>query len=350
MLANLAGPTVRIADLADPAERRRIDDFVRGQAECGPFHRPGWSRGVEAGTGQPAHYLVAERGDGTISGVLPLSRIGSPIFGTALVSAGFGVGGGIAAMDEEAIQALADAAWAAAQAQGCASVELRGGPVPSRWQKEEGVYAGFARALPKGDEAILKAIPRKQRAEVRRAMGLGLEVRSGRSPELVDLHYRVYAESVRNLGTPVFPRSLFRAMLEEFGEDADILVVLGQGRPTAAVLSFYDKGTVFPYWGGGTRDARRLRANDLMYFALMRQASERGCARFDFGRSKVGTGAFAFKKNWGFTPEPLTYARQGAHRDINPLSPKHRMVTSLWQRLPLGVANRLGPFIAKGLG
>jgi FemAB-related protein (PEP-CTERM system-associated) len=162
--------------------------------------------------------------------------------------------------------------------------------------------------LPLSDEGILKAIPRKQRAEVRRAQTLGLHMWVGRSERDVEDHYRVYSESVRNLGTPVFPRRLFSAMLDAFGEQADILTVSKDGRPVASVFSLYFNGCVYPYWGGGTADARALRANEHMYHELMRHAVGRGCTRFDFGRSKVGTGAYAYKKNWGFEPRLLRYA------------------------------------------
>jgi hypothetical protein len=116
------------------------------------------------------------------------------------------------------------------------------------------------------------------------------------------------------------------------------------------VLSLYFKGVVHPYWGGGTRESRRLRANDLLYYALMSRSAARGCTAFDFGRSKIGSGAFAFKKNWGFAPRPLIYAAKGAHREVNPASPRYRLQTAAWRRLPLPVANRLGPLLARGLG
>ena len=213
---------------------------------------------------------------------------------------------------------------------------------------------GFVRPLAPDDEAELNAIPRKQRAEVRRALGHDLVVETGSGARDRAAHHAVYAESVRNLGTPVFPRALFAAVLDAFGEDADILTVRREGQPVASVLSLYDRGTVMPYWGGGTRAARTLRANDLLYFALMRHARARGCTAFDFGRSKAGTGAAAFKKNWGFAGRPLPYAIRTADgqapRSINPLDPKYRLQVAAWQRLPLAVANRLGPWIARGLG
>ena len=141
--------------------------------------------------------------------------------------------------------------------------------------------------------------------------------------------------------------------MDAFGDDADILNVLHEGQPLASVLSLYHRGAVMPYWGGGTHAARTMRANDVMYYALMNHARGRGCDRFDFGRSKVDTGAYHFKRNWGFTPEPLAYATWTADgqapRDVNPLSPRYKAKIALWQKLPLGLANRIGPFIANGL-
>jgi FemAB-related protein (PEP-CTERM system-associated) len=349
VLANLGGFAIRAANLRDPSDRRLIDDFLDAHPQAQPFHRPCWIRGVERGTGQDGHYLIAED-SGKTCGILPLSRIRSPLFGNALVSTGFGVGGGIVSSSDKAVEALAQAAATLAEREKCSTIELRGGPIPDGWQREEGLYAGFRRELPFGDEQILASIPRKQRAEVRRTLAAGLDVEAGRSERLVDQHYQVYAQSVHNLGTPVFPRALFEAMLDEWHDAADIIVVRSGDEPVAAVLSLYDSDTVFPYWGGGTQAARPLRANNLLYFALMRHAAERGCRTFDFGRSKVGTGAFAYKSNWGFSPTPLVYARKGRARDVNPLAPKRRLQTAVWKRLPLPIANRLGPLIARGLG
>ncbi len=189
---------------------------------------------------------------------------------------------------------------------------------------------------------------------MRRAQSFGLSVEVGSSAQDQSAHYRVYSESVRNLGTPVFPRALFKAMLAGFGHEGDILTIRKDGRAVSSVLSFYFNGTVYPYWGGGTREARNLRANELLYFELMRHAAARGCTRFDFGRSKFGTGAFAYKKNWGFEPQPLAYALRTADgsgaRTINPNDPRYRLQVALWRKLPLWAANRLGPAIARGLG
>ena len=338
---------VREADLADPAQVARIDAFVCDHRDATPFHLTAWSRAVETGCGQRAHYLIAERADGGIAGVLPTTAMRSPLFGKALVSTGFGVDGGILG---DAIEPLASGAWELALRLGCPGVELRGGPAPVGWETDETSYLGFARALASDDDAELLAIPRKQRAEVRRSLGFDLDIGLGTTRADLADHYRVYAESVRNLGTPVFPAKLFRAVVATM--DADVLTVRHQGRPVASVLSLYFDGTVYPYWGGGTAAARALRANDRMYYALMNHARSRGCTRFDFGRSKTGTGAASFKKNWGFEPTPRTYAKRsdGPAREVNPLNPKYALMVRTWQKLPLPVANLVGPWIARGLG
>lgn len=332
--------TVRAATAADdPA----IAAFVAAHPQSTPFHLPAWSRAVERGCGQRVRTLVAER-DGALVGVLPLTEVRSLLFGAALVSAGFAVDGGMLGEGE-----FAPAAVALAERLGIGTVELRGGALPEGWARDEATYLGFARDLAADDDAELLAIPRKQRAEVRKALANALEAVTG-GAELADEHYRIYAESVRNLGTPVFPRALFRAVLAAM--DADILTVRHDGRAVASVLSLYHRGTVYPYWGGGIEAARGLRANDRMYFALMAHARARGCTRLDFGRSKAGTGPAAFKKNWGFEGRPLAYAKwaKGEAREINPLNPKYALMVRTWQRLPLAVANLIGPWISRGLG
>jgi len=338
---------VREANLEDAGERARIAAFVTSTEGGTPFHLPAWSLAVARGCGQRARYLVAEQG-GAIVGVLPLTEMRSPLFGRALVSAGFAVDGGV--LGDAVVEPLAAAAWALAQRIGCPSVELRGGAVPAGWDSDSDSYLGFARDLAADDDAELLAIPRKQRAEVRRALGYALDVVTGNDRALLAEHYRVYAESVRNLGTPVFPARLFRSVVETM--DADVLTVRHQGRAVASVLSLYFGGTVYPYWGGGTEAARGLRANDRMYFALMAHARARGCTRFDFGRSKTGTGAAAFKKNWGFTPEPRLYAKRsdGPAREVNPLNPKYALMVRSWKKMPLWAANLAGPWISRGLG
>ncbi len=353
MHSPVAAVTVRVAHLSDPSESARIDSYVAEHPESVFFHRPQWSLAVERGCGQRAHYLVAERPDGRLAGCLPLTDVRSALFGRALVSTGFGTGGGVIADDRAGAAALLRAAAEIADRIGCSTLELRGGEFPDDYSVRDDVYVGFAMDLPKGEEAIFRSIKRRHRG-VRRARERALGVRVGSGPKDRSDFFGVYGESMRNLGSPVFPRRLFDSMLDLFGADADILTVSDGAEPVASVLNFYFKNIVHPYWGGGTTAARDCFASELLYFEVMCHASRRGCTRFDFGRSKVGTGNYSFKMNWGMAPEPLRYgvrtAAGGAARDINPLSPKNRLKVEAWKKLPLWVSNRLGPVLARGLG
>ena len=347
----LCSENVSLVDLRDPGETARIEGFVT-EMRGSPFHRPAWLRAVERGTGQKARGLLAEK-CGIVTGWLPLTEVRSPLFASALVSSGFAVGGGALAETGKTARNLAKGATELATRLSCASVELRGGDVPPDWSTVSGKHAGFVADLAENDDAQLLAIPRKQRAEVRKSLELDLAVTVGTGEADRAAHYAVYAESVHNLGTPVFPRSLFDAVLDQFGDSADILTVRHRGVPVASVLSLYHGDAVLPYWGGGTFAARALRANERMYFALMLHARRRGYDRFDFGRSKVGSGPYSYKKNWGFEPQPLTYgtwtAPGAAARNIDPTSEAYSARIALWKKLPLPVANLLGPPIARGL-
>ncbi len=351
MNAPFFAPTIAVRR-QEASDHARVVAFVTGHPDGTPFHLPGWSAAVGEGCGQPDRSLIAEGADGSVAGVLPLTLVRSRMFGTALVSSAFGVGGGVLAGDDATASALIDEAWRIARDEGATTLELRGGTAAEGFHADTSTHLGFVRALAGDDEELLLAIPRKQRAEVRKALANDLSIEIGRGKTDLAVHYAIYAESVRNLGTPVFPRSLFAAVLRHL--DADILTVRHAGRPVASVLSLYFGGTVYPYWGGGTEAARGLRANDAMYFALMRHARDRGCKRFDFGRSKAGTGPAAFKKNWGFEGVPLAYHRRtadgAAPREVNPLDPRYARKIAMWKRLPLPIANLVGPLIARGLG
>ena len=346
-----AGQNVRAIDWRDGAELRRIEGFV-ADTRASLFHRSAWLQAVAAGTGQRAAGLVAER-MGVLTGWLPLTEVRSALFGKALVSSGFGVGGGIVADGEAAARALALAAEAYAIRGGFGGIELRGGPIPEGWERWADKHCGFERSLASDDEAELTAIPRKARAEVRKGLSFGHRVTTGRGAADLAAHYACYSASVRNLGTPVFPKQLFAAMLKAFPDSSDVLTVWQGETPLASVLSFYHDGAVMPFWGGGVFAARAARANEVMYYELMLHARRQGMARFDFGRSKTGSGPFAFKKNWGFDPQPLTYgawtAPGAAARNIDPTDASFSRKIELWKKLPLPIANTLGPWIARGL-
>jgi FemAB-related protein (PEP-CTERM system-associated) len=338
---------VRELDAAAPAD---WDRFVAECPEATFFHRAGWKTVIERAFGHRTHFLYAEAG-GRIEGVLPLAEVKSLLFGHALVSLPFCVYGGIAATTERAGRELDAAAQALAEKLGVGHLEYRNlAPRHPDWPGKD-LYVTFRREIDPDPEKNLLAIPRKQRAMVRKGIKAGLRAEPDAG---TDRFFAAYAASVHRLGTPVFARRYFDILREVFGNDCRVLTVTLDGRVVSSVMSFYFRDQVLPYYGGGTGEARELAGNDFMYWELMRRAAESGLKVFDFGRSKRGSGSFDFKKNWGFEPQPLYYEyrliRSRAVPDHNPLNPKYRLFIECWRRLPLGLANRLGPALAKNLG
>ena len=339
----------------DAAQAPAWDAFVHGHADGTFFHLAAWRHAIERGFGHRTHYLFAER-DGTVAGVLPLAQVKTRLFGNALVSVPFCVYGGPLAADAETATALARHAAGLMRNLHVPVLEFRNRePQPwlddAEWPARSDLYVTFRKNFTGDDEANLKAIPRKQRAMVRKGIDRGLTSVIDADPGRL---FRIYAESVRNLGTPVFAQRYFRLLMELFGDAVDIVTILDGEEAIASVLNFYFRDEVLPYYGGGRAIARERYGNDFMYWEVMRRAAARGFTLFDFGRSKLGTGAFAFKKNWGFSPAPLHYRfhlAPGANiPDLNPLNPKYRLFIAAWKRLPLPVANVLGPPIVRGLG
>lgn len=326
--------------------------FVDACPQTTFFHRAGWRRVVADTYGYKSHYRLARRGDAVV-GILPLVHVKTPLFGNALISTGFGVYGGIAALDEEATLALAEHAAALGRELGVDYVELRHlSPMPALdWPVKADVYATFRRPLIEDEAAALKAIRYKRRHRIKQSLKNGLSVTVDAD---IDSFYRIFAESVRNLGTPVFPKRYFVNIKREFGDAAEIVLVRGPDGPVASQLSLYFKDEVTPYYSGARPIARSLHAYEFMYWMLMRRATARGARIFDFGRSKFGTGAFDYKVFWGFEPQPLHYyyhlVRRKEIPDVNPLNPKYRLLVETWKRLPLPVANLIGPPIARQLG
>ena len=335
----------------EPADARRWDAFVERCPDATFFHRSGWRDVLRRCFGHRTHYLLAERG-GAVAGVLPLAEVKSLLFGHSLVSLPFCAVGGAAATDEDALAELHRAARELGGKIGAEYLELRNrSRREPQWPQQE-LYFSFRKEIHADSEANMLAIPRKQRAMVRKGIKNGL---ASRIDAGVDGFFSLYADNVHRHGTPPLPKRYFEMLKATFGRDVEVLTVTDPaGNPLSSVLSFYFRDEVLPYYAGDMIAARDLAANDFKYWELMRRACERGLRIFDYGRSKRGTGPFDFKKNWGFEPTPLAYEyclyRGERIPEKNPLNPKYRALIALWRRLPVPVANFVGPYLAKGLG
>lgn len=336
--------------LAGDHDSERWDTYVRAHSAASPYHLFVWRRLLEQTFGHRAHFLIAES-EGRVHGVLPLAEVRSRLFGHGLVSLPFCPYAGPLA-DEAATQSLLTAA-AEERASECGAAHLEFRGFESRgtgWQTQD-LYVTFRRGIVADHDINMKAIPRKQRAMVRKGISNGLTVSLGD----LDGFFRLYADNVHRHGTPGQSKAFFERLCTGFGNDAEVMLVHGpDGAPVSGVVSLFFRDEVLPFYAGDTVAARDLAANDFKYWQLMRRAADRGCTRFDFGRSKHGTGPWHFKRNWGFEPTPLTYEYRLFARDSipqnNPLNPRYRLMIETWRRLPRGVVGWLGPRIVGGLG
>ena len=338
--------------LAGDAETARSwDAFVMSCPQATFFHRAGWQKIVGEVFRHDTYFLYAELG-GQITGVLPLAHVNSLLFGNSLVGLPFAVYGGVAATTPQAADALEAEAQAIARRLGVEHLELRNMDQRHADWPTQDLYVTFRKEILPQEDANMLAIPRKQRAMVRKGIKNGL---ASEIDDNVDRFFALYADNVHRHGTPALPKSYFRALQAEFGADCQVLTVTGpDGRLLSSVLSFYFRDEVLPYYAGDDESARDLAANDFKYWELMRRSCARGLKLFDYGRSKQGTGSFAFKKNWGFVPTPLHYEYCLYKRDAipqnNPSNAKYRLLIETWRRMPIAMANWLGPFIVRSLG
>ena len=350
-LPDASALTVKRLLLADAEQARRWDEFVLACPDASFFHRAGWQKIIHSVFRHETYFLYAER-TGSIEGVLAMAHINSWLFGNSTISLPFGVYGGVAAANEQAAQALELEAQNIAKRVGADCLELRNTEARHPdWPKQD-LYVTFRKEILPELEANMLAVPRKQRAMIRKGIknGLRSEIDTG-----VDRFFRLYADNVHRHGTPAMPKKYFQALKDEFGADCEILTVSGpDNQVLSSVLSFYFRDEVLPYYAGDDEAARDLAANDFKYWELMRRACEKGLKIFDFGRSKQGTGSFAFKKNWGFEPRPLHYEfclyKRDAIPQNNPSNVKYKTMIAVWRRLPIGIANWLGPFVVRNLG
>jgi FemAB-related protein (PEP-CTERM system-associated) len=331
------------------------DRFVRAHPQGSPFHLKAWQNTIEFTFGhQPYHLAAVDPATHEAVGVLPLFLVRSALFGRMLVSTPQAAYGGVLAHSEVVKTALVEHAGKLARELNVQFLELRNfqNRLDHASFLAKDLYVTFRQELFDVPEKNFLGIPRKTRAEAREGIGHGLEFQvDGIS---VEEFYRVYSQSVRTLGTPVFSRKLFANGLREFGNhQCKIFSVHWQGKLTAAVWTLFYKNEVVPYYGGSIREYNHLAVNNFMYWMLMKYGCENGYRIFDFGRSKKGTGAFNFKKRWGMVMSDLPYqyllVRSQSMPDTSPLNPKYSRGIRVWQHLPLWVTNSIGPVIARHL-
>jgi FemAB-related protein (PEP-CTERM system-associated) len=324
------------------------DAWVEAHPRGTLFHLSGWRRAVARVFGHRAHDLGAFQ-DGRLVGVLPLVRCATPL-GAHLISVPYGVYGGPLGETRDVEQALVARAAALARELRVGRLELRTiEPPPAPPGLElvpHDLYATFVRDLPDDPALVMKDMPKRARAEVRKARDQhGLTLSEG--AWFVDDLARLFHASKKGLGSPALPLAWFQALCDELGPRALVhLVRSGDGAPVAATMSFVFRRDLYLYYIGTSDEGNRTyKATNYVCTALQELAVERGLERFDLGRSRVDSGPYAFKKHQGFEPTPLAYrlllVRSRAKPTFNPSNPRTQGLRDTWSKLPDWLTVRL---------
>ncbi|MHB8346827.1 MAG: FemAB family XrtA/PEP-CTERM system-associated protein [Acidiferrobacterales bacterium] len=326
------------------------DAFVDHHPQSSLYHRSVWHRVIHEVFGHEVIRFAALDSMG-VAGVLPLVRLRSRLFGDYMVSMPYFNYGGALARSEDIARQLMSAAAAEAGRVGCGHVEFRDTVAHEGWVARTDKVAMHL-ALPGSVDQLWAALGAKLRAQIRRPQKDGAEVLRG-GAELLSQFYAVFSRNMRDLGTPVYPRSFFEAILSAIPDSASIVLVRHRGRPVAAgfLLGFRDRLEI--PWASSLREYNPLGVNMLLYAEVLRTAIETGYRIFDFGRSSIDSGTYRFKKQWGASAQQLYWhywmADSREMPRLTPDNPKYRLAIALWQRLPVCIANGLGPMIVKYL-
>lgn len=330
----------------------RWDRFVEQHPDATGYHVWGWRSIFERVFGHQTIYLLAQR-DGITTGVLPLVAFRSAIFGRFLVSLPFVNYGGVLASDEVSATALVARAAAAARDMRARHVELR--HRSRRFQALTPKEHKVSMLLPLASQSdtMWNGLDRKVRNQVRKAEKSGLKSEVG-GLERLDDFYAVYARNMRDLGTPVYAKHFFETVMRTFPERTQIVVSrhVESGRPVAAGFTWKWRDTVEVPWASSLREFNQMAPNNQLYWAIIEQAIAGGASVLDFGRSTPDEGTFHFKRQWGAEPLPLCWEYDllgGALPDQSPKNPKFRLAIDLWKRLPLPIANAIGPHIVRSI-
>lgn len=335
----------------NPNDENAWDDYVSHHPQGSIYHLSTWRHLIKNQFGHTGYYYLAKQ-DNAIQGVLPVIRLKSRLFGDYYVSVPYFNYGGALANSDAVTQQLMQHVSTVAKQQGGSHIEFRDtceltGDWGVRTDKVTMILD-----LPATTDELWKAIGSKLRAQIRRPQREQVSVQHGHL-DLLDDYYRVFAHNMRDLGTPVYSKRFFKTILQTFSDNAHIICVYHQGQPAAAGFLLGYKHRLEIPWASSLREFNRISVNMLLYWEVLSYAIEQGYQQFDFGRSSIDAGTYRFKKQWGAKPMQLYWhywlCEGGEVPQLNPNNPKYKMAIKLWQKLPVWLANRLGPPIVKNL-
>ncbi|MDB6091113.1 MAG: hypothetical protein JWN85_3897 [Gammaproteobacteria bacterium] len=348
----MLGPAVALATCEHPSAD--WDPFVRARPAASVYLLGGWALLARHVFGHAAYFIEARDQARNLVGVLPLVRQKSLLFGDSLTSVPFFNYGGALADTAELTQALMEHARSLAQQLGCDHLEFRDAQQrPGEWRVRTDKVT-LLLDLPADFDALSKQLGAKLRSQVKRAERETPSVRVG-GAALLDDFYDVFCRTMRDLGTPVYPRRFFAQILERCGHDCLLVVIDRGGQPAAAAFLVISNGRAEIPWAACREDAKPAGFNMKLYWEVLRAVIERGCRQFDFGRSTIDSGTYRFKLQWGARALQLywhRWERGAATAEVAAPASEGRVMrcaTAIWKRLPLRVANTLGPLVSPSL-
>lgn len=331
--------------------RRAWDEYVLKSPGATVYHLIGWKDVIEKSFGHKAYYLLAEE-HGSVSGVLPMVLQNSSIFGRFCTSLPFFNYGGVYADNIEINNLLINEAIGLAKNNLTGYIEFRDITENITYLPVKKSKVSMVLGLPDAPEELWKNFDAKLRNQIRKGEKSNLLLVKG-GKEYLDAFYYVFANNMRDLGTPVYSKDFFKNMLETFPREAQIFCIYLKDKVVAAAFTIAFRNSIEVPWASWLRKYRAVCPNNFLYWKMIEYACQAGFKNFDFGRSSWDSGTFKFKQQWGAQPKQLYWhywlAKGDKLPEINPANPKYKLLIACWKRLPLLLANFLGPKIAKYL-
>ena len=327
------------------------DDYVNAMDGACNYHRWVWGDVIRQTYGHECFYL-ASRSGGQINGILPLVSIRSRLFGNSLVSVPFFSYGGVVSGDPEVREQLLARAVELGDDLNARHIEIRQGDACSLSWLEKSPKVTMEIALPATVDELWKRMTTGMRNKIRNARKNNLRVEwSGL--EALGTFYKIFARNMRDLGTPTYPQAWFENLYTHLPEQTRFLTVWDGTEPVASGIITCFRDRVELPWSGSTLESRKKYSAVLMYWSVLEWAVENGYRQVDFGRCTRGSGTYEFKKHFGCQERPLHWyywLSPGVPvPELRPDNPKFKLATSVWRRLPLGLANVLGPQVVRSI-
>ena len=337
---------------ADKLQYQQCNDFIESLEGASVYHLTDWCELIQYVFGHACYYFIAESPDRSIIGALPVVRLKSKLFGDYMVSMPYFNYGGAIGINGKVEDALIDAAIDKAKEVGSQHIEFRDTLQRKGFESVRTDKVAMILSLPDDEETLWKQLGAKRRSQIKRPLREGVSIKSG-SAELLNDFYQVFSRNMRDLGTPVYSKYFFADILRRFSDKTHIVTIYHGGEPVGGAFLLGFRGQLEVPWASTIRKVNSLGVNMLMYWEVLKYAIGSGYDTFDFGRSSIDSGTYRFKKQWGAEPKQLYWNYWLNHGQqipkLTPSNPKYQLAIKTWQRLPLSIANRLGPMIVKNL-